>query len=178
MSNNLIENSDVHLGHRYDNRRIRQIVKEKTPDLERSSDIKTPVKSFWILIGALISAIASIVTIMDFVGKRRAPSGNPFKMFESIPIIAALVGVTGLLLILWFMLARERFLLLPLYSLETDAQGSIHLVKPKGKCPICGSALLFLYKQFLSTKDREAVCKRNPGHRFRFDPTTLPQLQP
>ncbi|MGR2682403.1 zinc ribbon domain-containing protein [Chromobacterium haemolyticum] len=139
-------------------------------ELNRTGDIKTPVKAAWVFIAGAVGFAASILDILSNLG---------FKAHEllSIKFPPMAIPFIGVIFVTGAALVRHKFIWLQFFGLETDRNGFIHIVKLRGTCPHCKSKLSVRYVGPKNAKEIVAICSRNPDkHRYTFDPTELPEL--
>lgn len=138
--------------------------------LNRTRDVRTPVKTVWVFIAGAMGFIASLLDLLSHfdVSATIAKGMLAQPLVASISVLLFVVG-----LILW----RHKFLWLHFFGLEMDSHGYIHVTDLKGVCPKCGSDLSVRYFGPKGGREIVAICSRNPGkHLFAFDPTELPDI--
>jgi len=139
--------------------------------LERTGDIKTPIKAIWVFFAGAISFLAAFLDVLSNLGLK-------LPIFEKISVYPLVVPVAGLFLLFGLALMRHRFIWLQFFGLETDPLGFIHITRLKGTCPKCDATLSVKYIGPKNAKEIAAICSRNPEkHRFTFDPTELSEIE-
>lgn len=159
-----LPNANIYIGNK--------IVERETPiryELERTADVKLPLKTSWTLIAGAVGFISAFLDLLSNLGVRT-------QIFDSFKISPLIIPLSGVFLILSIMLIKQKFIWFQFFGLESDKNGYIHFTRLRGKCPKCDSALHVKLIGPEKAKQHAAICNRNPEHIYTFDPTELPEL--
>jgi hypothetical protein len=161
-----LPNANIHIGDK-----IQRGNEPVIYQLERSTDVKTPIKALWLFVAGAVSFLAAFLDALSNLGLK-------MPIFGTINIHPMVIPASGLIFLSGLALLRHRFLWLQFFGVETDSQGFIHITKLKGICPLCSSMLSVRYIGLKNAKEIVAICVRNPErHRFTFDPTDLSEIE-
>lgn len=158
-----LPNANIHIGDKI------QLTEEPIVyQLDRTNDVRTPIKALWVFIAGAVNFLAALLELMTNLGVK-------IPLLPDSPIFMAFAA---LLMFIGLILLRHRFVWLQFFGIETDLDGYIHFTNLKGICPKCGSTLSVRYVGPKDAKELIALCSRNPEkHRFTFDPTELPDIE-
>jgi hypothetical protein len=124
-----------------------------------------PLKVAWIIVSSVVGFVGSIVSIWT--------AWTPSYMY----LWVAILGLSGMALLIGFTLSRTRFARVPPFlNLESNRQGEVFATKIAGECPKCDGRLRL--KEVGPKNHRVTVvqCSRNSEHAWRFDPTVLGEV--
>ncbi|OBQ56753.1 zinc-ribbon domain-containing protein [Halodesulfovibrio spirochaetisodalis] len=157
--NNIINNSDIHIGSIGNSNNQNHSSSESQACIHESMKVplrlfKSPIKSWYVFSFGALSILGSLASLAAGIG----------------------IGGTGTILICLFgtfplfiglALHKYRFLRMGWFNIRAQKNGNLLLTRVSGNCPTCDGRL------HLADIEKQTIvqCSRNPDHIWRFDYT-------
>jgi hypothetical protein len=132
-----------------------------------------PIKTTYLIIAGALSVLANLADINSgFL------TGNYFQRYLNDYVGIVLTVFGAFCLMTGIFLYRKRFVsMIGPYGLQPGNDRSMYWIKVSGTCPICSGELTLRDIGPRGNTVKMVVCKTNPDHSWRFDPTVLGDIE-